>query len=636
MNPRSKSSKRAGQPRPVGGAQAARPRSTAPRPTAAPKSATARTATTAKSAGRKVEEQPPRVVIVGAALVLLSPLAVLPIGLETHPLSKAVLAGIGVTLLLIGPRRTTLPRSVTIAVIASVAALVVSASLAAIPAASIFGRYPRYEGLWVICVYIGALAAGARARRWPAAIKPLTNTLAVAAIIVLIAAIPALVAHDADARINSLLGNASELGLWAAMAALLLAPAALRRKPLAIAGAVAAALSLVFSASRGALLGFVVGAVVLILLRYRSRIGLAIVGGVVGIGVLVLAVPLTRSRVLGTDALASGTASGRWAIWESTWNLIKQHPWFGVGPSGFVDSVPATYTDEFVRGTSTGITLDSPHNLILQILVVGGLLALAAVAGLFVCWIVAAIPAVRNHSAIVGAPIAAMAAALVGLQTHFTTPGTAPLLAALAGFVVARPVRRDTSGPSPAVSSSLGRSLARWIPPALVGIATLVLAAALLAEVAAAQAVDALGRGQADAAASDWRLAHQLRPWDGDLVLREARAYNWAVSGGTMPADSCLAPTAAAIASRPGAEESTVDRAKCLSYNNDLAGAKQVLAAGLRNNPKSTELLVLSGRADLLTNDPTAAKTFFLEALRLYPDDKDARQGLEQADAKLR
>lgn len=577
-------------------------------------------------------QRAPKSVLVGAALLLLSPLAGLPIGLEALPLSKAVLAGIGVTLILIGPRDSKLPRPVAIVLLACVTALVVAASLAAIPSASFFGRYPRYEGLWTICVYVGALAAGARIRQWPSVIKPLTAVLSVAALLALIGTIPDLVSGGAGDRVNSLLGNASELGLWACMAALLLTPAAIRKEPLAIAGAAAAVLALVLSASRGALLGFVVGAVVLILVRYRSRTGLAVVGGVVGVALLVLVVPFARSRVLGTDAVAGGTARDRWAIWESTWNLIQQHLLFGVGPSGFVDSVPARYTDEFVLGTGRRFTLDSPHNLLLQILVVGGLLLLAAAGALFVCWVLAAIPAVRNHAAVVGAPIAAMAAALVALQTHFTTPGTAPLLAALAGFVVARPARRDGSPPD---GTAAAEALGRWTPAAVVSLATLVLVGALLAEVAAAGAVDALGRGQADAAASDWRLAHRLRPWDGDLVLREARAYDWAVSNGTVPADACLAPTADAVAARPGAQESSVDRAKCLSYNGDLAAAKLVLAAGLRNNPKSTELLVLSGRAELLTNDPKAARPFFIEALRLYPGDKEAQEGLAQAEAKL-
>lgn len=576
--------------------------------------------------GPAASEPTPVLVLIGAALLLLSPLAGLPIGLEALPLSKATFAGIGVILILSGSRRMTLPRSVSIAILVSVAALVVSAMMASIPSASILGRYPRYEGLWVICIYVGALAAGARIRQWPSVVKPLTTVLSVAALLALIGTVPDLVSGGAGDRVNSLLGNASELGLWASMVALLLAPTAVRKEPWAVAGVVAAILALVLSASRGALLGFVVGALVLILIRYRSRAGLAIVGGVVAVGVLVLAIPFARSRVLGTDAVASGTARDRWAIWESAWNLVKQHPWFGVGPSGFVDSAPANYVDAFVLGTGRRFTLDSPHNLVLQILVIGGFVLLLVTIGLLICWILSVIPAVRNNAAVVGAPIAAIAAALIGLQTHFTTPGTAPLLAALAGFVVARPAH-----PNPAAVLAL----ARWVPAALVGIATVVLAAALLAEVVAAQAVDALGRGQADAAASDWQFAHNLRPWDGDLVLREARAYTWAVSIGALPPDSCLAPTAAAIASRPGGQEPTVDRAKCLSYNGDYAGAVDVLATGLRTNPKSTELLVLSGRAALLTGEPTAAKAFFSEALRLDPDDKDAREGLAHAEEKL-
>jgi O-antigen ligase len=535
----------------------------------------------------------PTSVLVGAVLLAVSPLAVVPWGLETLPLSKAFVAGIGVILILLGSRQMVVPRAVSIALMACVGALIIATLSSTDIAASIFGRYPRYEGLWVVMIYMAAIAAGARLRHWPNAIRTFGITLSIASTLVFIVALGEMLASDADQRIDSLLGNASELGLWSAVVLFLLASGALERQPLALLGVATAFGSILLSASRGALLAVLVGAIVLVAFRARSRSGRVILGALLAGAVVVMLLPFTRDRILGTDAIASRTAAGRWDIWGSAGALIRDNLLFGVGPSGFVDGAPRYYTDGFATGAGERFTLDSPHNLILQILVVGGVVLLVAVAALVVVWIKSAIVPIRQHPQLMGSVIAAIAAGVVGLQTHITTPGTVPLLAALAGFVVATKPRAAEAGSG---QDARGQLL-RFAPVAAVGIAIVALGLALIAEMFAASATRALEAGDAQAAQSGWATTQALRPWDSDVLLRQARTYNWAVSSGLVEATACLEPSADAIAARPRSQEATVDRAKCLAYNGDLSGAQEVLEVGLTSNPKSQELQTLLRRA---------------------------------------
>ncbi len=531
-------------------------------------------------------------VVVGAVLLAASPLAIVPWGLETLPLSKALVAGIGILLILLGTRKLVVPRTVSIGLLACVAVLLVAAAASTDFGASFFGRYPRYEGIWVVTIYLAAIAAGARLRNWPNAIRAFGITLAISSIAVFVVALGEFFTSDPDQRIDSLLGNASELGLWSAMVVFLLAPAALERQPLALVGVLTAFGSILLSASRGALLALVVGAIVLACFRARSRSGRIILGALAACAAVVMLLPMTRDRILGTDAIASKTAAGRWEIWGSAEALIRDNLLFGVGPSGFVDSAPAYYTDAFASGAGTRFTLDSPHNILLQIMVVGGLALLVAVAALAFLWIKSAIPQLRSHTQLLAPVIAAMVAGIVGLQTHITTPGTVPLLAALAGFVVASSPL-DLGGRAGSESS---RRALHFAPVTAVAIAIVVLALTIVSEMFAAGATRALAVGDAKAARSGWSTAQALRSWDQDLSLREARAYNWAVSSGLVTADQCMASSGAALNARPQSQEATVDRAKCLAYNNDLPAARAVLEAGLVSNPKSEELQTLLRR----------------------------------------
>lgn len=84
-----------------------------------------------------------------------------------------------------------------------------------------------------------------------------------------------------------------------------------------------------------------------------------------------MALPLTRHRFLMQSPLALQTVKGRGYEWSDAWRLIKQHPFLGVGPSGFLDASPTTQSASYVR-LAGSTQLDSPHSLPLQLALGGG------------------------------------------------------------------------------------------------------------------------------------------------------------------------------------------------------------------------------------------------------------------------
>jgi tetratricopeptide (TPR) repeat protein len=153
-----------------------------------------------------------------------------------------------------------------------------------------------------------------------------------------------------------------------------------------IAAAVCALLGLAalwLTHSRGALLGLVVAGMVLGLFLYRrwlrahavvSLIGLVLVAGL-GFGVW-------RGGLLTRGVgKSNNTVAQRLEYWRTTWQMIREHPWLGVGPGNFGEH----YT-RFMPAQAEEKIKD-PHNFALEMWSncgVFGLAALAtALAGLF-------------------------------------------------------------------------------------------------------------------------------------------------------------------------------------------------------------------------------------------------------------
>ena len=419
-------------------------------------------------------------------VLAVSPLALIPSGEFRFELPKMLVAVIGVGLAGWAVRAGRLPRAVAGLIAVGGLFLVVAALTSAAPMAQLLGRWPRYEGAIALPVYIGALWAGARMLGPSASagrLRTLDSALSVTAIAVgVVGALESFGVRPlggAAARPGSFLGNATEQGIVGmVIVAVLLLPAWRGRRPLVVAGALAAAVAVVASGSRAALLGTVVALVAIGVsgvvrasrtTPWRTRLAGARVPAlaVLALTAVALAVPATRGRILGAG-WAGATVEGRLLLWTDTWRLARQHLWTGLGPSGFVDAIAGGHSEAWALQVGSSDPPDSPHSWPLQALVAGGVPLLVLCLALVATVLVLAARAWRAAHLAAGVPtsrpelvpravtvpradglvradaVTGWAAALLGyavaLLTHFTSPGTTPLVALLVGGLIAGPV----------------------------------------------------------------------------------------------------------------------------------------------------------------------------------------------------
>ncbi len=194
-----------------------------------------------------------------------------------------------------------------------------------------------------------------------------------------------------------------------------------------------------------------------------------------------------------------------------------------MGPSGYVDAIPAYHDGQYERDVGPQNPPDSPHNWILQAASAGGvLLALLAVA--LAGWtILTGWRAVRRRTGSEAVVVAGLLAGLTGyavtLLFHFTTPGTAPLAALYAGALLSQPIGAG-GGPRRSALVSASRLAA-----AAYGVLAVVLVAAAFAEIPLRQALLRAAAGDLSAANHDFDLARTLRPWDPGVAQIATHAY---------------------------------------------------------------------------------------------------------------
>jgi len=162
--------------------------------------------------------------------------------------------------------------------------------------------------------------------------------------------------------------------------ALLLMPSASRtRVRLRIAALLVLALcglvATVLTGSRGPLLAVGAGvAVMLLVVMRRRRFGPVPIVLLAAFSVAGYAAVASYGGD-GLGRLESGVDSGRGLLYEQTWDLIRQRPWTGIGWGNF----PA-YIFDFASDTGSLY----PHNVLLEVWVEGGILALIGFVGLCV------------------------------------------------------------------------------------------------------------------------------------------------------------------------------------------------------------------------------------------------------------
>jgi hypothetical protein len=444
--------------------------------------------------------------------VAVAPLAVVPGGLTRFVFAKLLVVAVAVVLGAYLRPQGRLPQPVVATVV--LAGLVVTAAAMAgdTPVASLVGRWPRYEGLPVLGLYVAALWLGARTvgRGLARAIHVAHAIGAMSLVLCLVSVLEALgsspLGDSTVDRPGALLGNATDQGVVAMMAALVIAGALIRhRDSFLLVSLVAALATVALSGSRVALLVTAVGLLVIGTPNGRRRMAPAL-GAAAALVAMALAVPDTRRRLPDLS-----TAEARLTQWRLTLDLVADHLWLGVGPSRYVDAFGRYEDASWVRFTGAGTLADSPHNLALQAAVAGGVPLLLTLAVFAVAVVRAARRTVAIHPEawVLLVPVLAYGVSLAG---NFTVAGPTCLAAFLLGAAVAEPAPDPEAG-------------WRRHPVAAVGVvASVVMAAGCLADNRLADGVDQASTGSLVDATSSIDAARSYHPLDGDISMLASQA----------------------------------------------------------------------------------------------------------------
>ena len=603
-----------------------------------------------------------RLAALAAWLLVIAPVAVLPGGLDRFTFPSVVVGYAGVLGAALAPASGRLPRWAVAVLGAGTGLLLLAALTSASPWASMWGRWPRYEGLVVLPLYVAALWAGARllgpggggaeVPRGGRTSGPIRLTTAVAVLAILLGAVSLAqafglpVLESAVTRPGAQLGNATDQGLVAMIATLVLTPhggpavravrargrsAAMRagsrrvgttgpdRPWLTLGGVAAAVVTVGLSGSRAAVLGTLVGLAVLAAVgvnrldapgsgpRWRGAAGAGVVGGLVVTAALGLAGP----RLTGADVAAAGSVEGRLLLWRATVDLVRDAPWTGTGPSTFVDAIAAHQTREWALAVGSANPPDSPHAWPLQAAVAGGVpLAILAIAAA-VSAVVTITRRLRTASGPAATHMAGVLAVVIayGLAagTHPTTPGVVPLVALLAGSGLAVPARSGARAPHRTAVTLAAAALVVAVP-------------ATVAEWPLAGAVVHLAAGDVAASNRSFEAAHGLRRWDADTAMLAAHAFAQATLAGEPRAAGPAGTWAARALDRvPDSLTARAAAAVAAEAAGDLAEAAELLDAQVNAAPADPEWRLRRGVVLAERGDLAGAEADFLTAADLAP-----------------
>lgn len=467
------------------------------------------------------------------ALTVLAPLAVLPSASNPYTFPKLLVTVLAISVCAVAQRHGQLPRPVL--AVAGVGAVVfVLASIQAVgsPIPSLVGRWPRYEGLPVLGVYLLCAWAGARllGGHHHERIRSMQWWIALSSLILggfscLDAVGLSPLGWTSAERTGSLLGNATDQGLVAMMfAALLIAPSLRKRSPLLVAGLASAVLTIGLSGSRAAILalGLVVAIHLLLLGRDRARpLGLVLAG----MAALALALPQARDRLF-----LGQTMESRLLAWKETLRLAGDHLLLGVGPSGYSDAIGRYQDPEWVKVVGAEAKPDSPHSWPLQALAAGGVPLLLVAVAIAVLVMTLGWRAVRRSPAVGSAEqgatgtrgahhrsellvglFAAVAAYGAALLLNFTTPTTTGLAAFLTGALIAERPRSSERSSIRALASLAGAA------------GVVVLVVTCLTDVALRNGAELAAAGKVGLAVERFETVERLRPWDADARMLSAQ-----------------------------------------------------------------------------------------------------------------
>lgn len=561
-------------------------------------------------------------------LMCLSVLAYVPGGFVRFTFPKLMFVALAILFAFLAPRVGRLPRPIWLIVASGGLVMVIAAFASNAASAALYGRWPRYEGVPVLLIYLGAAAAGARLfgpseRRSRLRDLHLASAC-VSVVIFLLSALESLglplVGRSDAERAGSVLGNATDQGLVAMMfSALLLIPAVRDRSIVMVAGFVAALSTVVLSGSRSAMLA--TGLALILQAVIVRGVVLRVAATSLGLGtVATLAIPDVRDRLL-----QSHTVTGRRLLWEETSALAKDHPWFGVGPSHFVDSISRYQNAEWVRSVGVENPPDSPHSWPLQALSAGGpLLCLAALilAGAVILYgsRVVASEADRISLGLLGATVGYG----TGLLVNFTTPGPTCVGAFLVGALVARDAAQEKL------------VVARAMLVIAAAIAAMAAASASLAEVQLQHGLVSASEGDLESADRSFQRAATWRPLDPDIAMIAASAFAARANLGQPTAGALtLRWSGKSLKRTPDSYDSGLARAVGLISEGRLPEANRQLNRLIEAAPVRPGAYVQRGITRFGLRDVVGARSDLHRAQRLNPDDPTATAVLAEIDSRL-
>jgi len=190
---------------------------------------------------------------------------------------------------------------------------------------------------------------------------------------------------------------------------------------------------IVLGYSRQSLVSLVIGGVVMAAgfvvrgqLRQTLRVAMRLVAVSVIAGLLLVAIPATRSylsafagrasQLLAGDAYSSGTAGERVDMWSAMWDDVKANPLIGHGQDAYLRYYPPS---DPLTTTGTG---GGAHNLPIEAWHAGGLLAILALVGLHLLlfWpvVIGVVAAPREQASLIVALAAGGSAVVVATLTN--------------------------------------------------------------------------------------------------------------------------------------------------------------------------------------------------------------------------
>lgn len=620
--------------------------------------------------------RPDRSGSLGVWLAVLALVVFLPEAFTRWFLPKELLLLVALVFASRAPARGRMPRTLWVLIGVGALLLALAAFASDGPVGAIMGRWPRYEGLISLPVYVAAVWVGTRLLGPHASIVRLGSfTRALVAASLLIGVVSFLeglglrpIAGDAD-RPGSLLGNATDQGLIGAAIVLLLLPpfatacAAARAKlvasgsarirgaaridvvtwPATLAlGVIASVLTVVISASRAGLLALGAGLLVVMLVQVRERVRLSgpragwlAAGQGAALALLLagitFAVPAMRVRLLGMSELSLSTITDRFAIWQTTSAMIAERPLLGVGPSGFLDAIAVRHDADWYSSVGAGTVLDSPHNWLLQAAAAGGIPLLVAAVVLAGMVLVTAIRRMRSAESspisksgpttsarfdLLHGGLGAIVGLGIGLLTHFTTAPTGILLGLLIGVLTA-------VGPRP------DRRHWRRIRTGLFVLWLVAFAVVTVAEIPLASGVQARTATDAD---TQFTIAQALRPWDADITSIAAQSLTARADSG----DKAVVPVAVewaerAVKAQPANLATQYTLGVAWRAAGKLDAASELFARLQKTHPADPRVIMQLGVTRIVEGDHAAGLALIVQANRLNPDDDSIARTLAWA-----